>query len=314
MYIDPRHLEHLAAIVDHGTLREAAEYLGTTQPALSRMLANLEARIGVQLFERESRPLAVTEVGHCLAEQGRSIRVARLRAAEDVSLDSRGMRGELKVGAPPFLCDRLVSDAISSFFTGRPKVTVQLQPDYSPELERKLLLNQLDVVICPIKLVVSTHADIRIEPLFNDDHVIVLRRGHPLTKQAIVSAAELSAATWIGHSTLSMLRTDMSTALASIGVTNLRLAFQSEASGAVLEMLRKSDFLTVLPRYALSHGYSESGLAVLPITLDSAPLTVGMVFLHGRRERPLLSAFKDHMRASAEKAGRKAEISEPAAQ
>lgn len=68
MDMDPRHLEHLAAIVDHDTLREAAELLGTSQPASSRMPANLEARIGVQLLGRGTRPRMVTEVGESKAE------------------------------------------------------------------------------------------------------------------------------------------------------------------------------------------------------------------------------------------------------
>ena len=50
MKLDPRHLEILAAIVDHGGLTEGAEALGKSQPSVSRTLSQLEARIGAPLF------------------------------------------------------------------------------------------------------------------------------------------------------------------------------------------------------------------------------------------------------------------------
>ena len=82
MILDPRHLEQLSVIIDKGTLQAAAMELGTSQPALSRMIATLEARAGLPIFERERRPLKPTSVGVELATQGRAIRAARLRAQE----------------------------------------------------------------------------------------------------------------------------------------------------------------------------------------------------------------------------------------
>lgn len=296
MNIDPRHLEQLAAILDHGTLQEAAKHLGTSQPALSRMLANLEARLGVALFERNSRPLVPTQIGIKISDQGRAIKAARLRAAEDVRQGARGMSGELKIGAPPFMCERLVSDAISAFFHQRQDIHIQLTPNYFPQLERSILLNQTDVVICPVKLVESTKAELLVESLFQDEHVVVGRIGHALATKSDISSQDLQAATWIGHSKRSMLRSDMATALASIGVTNLNFAFQSESSGATIEMLRSSDFLTVLPNYAIGKTLVKSGLCILPLRFPTAKLTVGMVTLKAQQESPLLAAFKVHIR------------------
>jgi len=57
MKLDPRHLEQIAAVVEHGTLNEAAKHLGTSQPALSRMISLVEQRIGSELFKRDSLSL-----------------------------------------------------------------------------------------------------------------------------------------------------------------------------------------------------------------------------------------------------------------
>jgi DNA-binding transcriptional LysR family regulator len=300
MLMDARHLEQLAAIVDHKTLQDAAVHLGTSQPALSRMVRQMEDRTGVMLFERGSRPLIVTEMGRRLSDQGRAITAARTRAAQDIALSARGMSGDLKIGAPPFLCERLVSDAIATFFGKRPDIEVQLISDYFPELERGILLNQIDVLICPIKLVVASKQDLKVKALFQDEHVIVARKDHPLARKTPIKIADLEDANWIGHAPRSMLRSDMATALASIGVTNLKFGFQSESAGANFEMLRRTDFLTVLPNYALSKTQTESGLSILPVQFAAAALTVGMMTLKQRQPSPLLTAFQEHVKAYVE--------------
>lgn len=296
MNIDPRHLEQLAAIVDSGTFNEAAKRLRTSQSALSRMVANLENRIGTQLFERSNRPLIPTEAGKTLAQHGRTITTTRQRALEDARNVQDGMSGELKIGAPPFLCERLVGDAFSGFLQQRPHIEVKLVSEYFPQLERKVVLNQLDVVICPLRLLTVSKEDLAVEPLFDDEHIIVGRADHRLIKKGDISVQDLEDSTWISHSENSMLHADMASALSSFGVQNLKFAFQSESAGAILEMLRNTDFLTVLPRYVLRQNENTRSLAQLPVNLRSSSMSVGMVTPTNRLESPLLAAFASHLR------------------
>jgi DNA-binding transcriptional LysR family regulator len=296
MNIDPRHLEQLAAIVEFGTFNEAAQRLGTSQSALSRMIAHLEARLGTQIFERSSRPLVPTEVGKKLANHGRTISSIRQRALEDVQIVLEGMSGELKIGAPPFLCERLVGDAISSFMQQRSGIEVKLFSEYVPQLERMVLLNQLDVVICPLRLLTASKDELAVEPLFQDRQVIVARADHPLLKHSKITAGQLEKATWVSHPENSKLQSDMEAALTSFGVRNLKFAFQSGSAGSILEMLRNTDFLTVLPSYALRHSGTESRLVQLPVKFSSSSMSVGMVSPTNRLASPLRQAFATHMR------------------
>ena len=295
MLIDPRHLEQLSIIVQAGTLQGAAEKIGTTQPALSRMIRTLESRIGQVLFERNRRPLKPTPLGIELASQGRAILIARERAVEMVDQSQKGFIGVLKIGAPPFICERLVAEAISDFLEKRPSIRIDLFPDYFPELHRRLFQNQIDIVIGPAKSASPRYSDILIEPLLEDRNVIVGRAGHPLLSGEI-TGEELSAATWVGHSNRSMLRHDMETALRLMGVRDLRFAFQSESAGAVLELLRRSDYLTVLPRYAVRNAVDDA-LAILPVDLPTANQNIAIMSRVDREEAKLSVDFKAHMRA-----------------
>ncbi|MDI5922658.1 LysR family transcriptional regulator [Halomonas sp. LR5S13] len=296
MFINPIHLEQLAAIVDYGTFQDAATKLGTTQPALSRMIRTLEERTGSLLFERSTRPLVPTIIGLELAEQGRKVREARSRAAEVLDFTKRGIFGSLKIGAPPFLCRRLASDIISPFFEHRREIRVELVPDYFPVLQEKLILNQLDVVICPSNLVDTSRADLVLEPLFDDRIVVVCRPGHPLVDKWPIEPADLESVNWISHSKRSMLRTDLETALAEIGVTQLRFAFQSESSSAVIDMLRRNDYLTILPEYAVTELCRGEELVILPVGLPTMHRAVSMITDARRAENRLLTAFMAHVR------------------
>jgi len=284
----------MAIIVDTGTLQAAADKIGTSQPALSRMIRTLESRVGAALFERRRRPLRPTPLGRELAAQGRAILTARARAVELVGQGKDGFFGVLKIGAPPFLCERLVSEAISSFLAHRAAIRIDLVPDYFPGLHENLLLNQIDIVVGPAKSADPSYTDLRLEPLFEDKNVIVGRAGHPLLAGEITDR-ELEAATWVGHSDRSMLRQDMETALRLLGVRRLRLVFQSESAGAVMEFLRGSDALTVLPRYAVQAG-RDRRLAILPVDLPTTDQTLAMMTLADRDETKLTGEFKAHLR------------------
>lgn len=300
MLIDPRHLEHLAIIIDVGTLQLAAVKIGTSQPALSRMISTLEKRIEAPLFERSTRPLRPTAMGLELAQQGRSIRTARLRAAEVVDLGARGYLGILKLGAPPFLCKNLMSEAIASFLSARPNVRIDLIPDYQVGLMERVYLNQVDIVVGPSKFVAVGDPDLTLDPLFKDRNSIVGRKDHPLIKAPSLSATDFSNVTWVGHSERSTLRADMETSLRQIGVIDPTIACHSGSAEAVLELLRRTDFLTVLPHYAMKSDASD-GLAVADFKIPSQELEINAISLASRVETTLATEFKQHLKAHVPK-------------
>ena len=294
MLIDPRHLEQISIIVQTGTLQAAANKIGTSQPALSRMIRTLEARIGAPLFERNHRPLRPTPLGLEFADQGRAILIARQRAVELVDNSRKGFHGVLKIGAPPFTCERLVSNGISSFLAEYPKTRIVLFPAYFPELHQSLFQNQIDIIVGPAKSVDPKFSGISLEPLFEDSNVIVGRAGHPLLSREITQR-ELSAATWVGQTDGSMLRHDMETALRLLGVLDLQFAFQSESASAVLELVRQSDLLTVVPRSTVGVGRKDS-LAILPFDLPTSAQTIAIMSRIDSEESKLTVAFREHMR------------------
>src|SRR4051794_10029464 len=80
--LESRHLDAILAIAEEGTVTRAAARLRVTQPALSRQLLEIEARLGVRLFQRTARAMRPTEPGARLTVIAREV-LERLAVAEE---------------------------------------------------------------------------------------------------------------------------------------------------------------------------------------------------------------------------------------
>ena len=99
----PRHLKMrelrvLLAVAEQGSFRKAGQLLHLTQPAVTAAIAELEQTLGVPLFERTSRGVTPTAHGESFIRRARAIFGELSRAAEDIDIISRGLRGTLRVG------------------------------------------------------------------------------------------------------------------------------------------------------------------------------------------------------------------------
>jgi DNA-binding transcriptional LysR family regulator len=245
-------------------LRVAAERLGTTQPALSRTIAMMEKRIGAPLFERKRRPLTPTDTCIELAAFGRTIRGATERADVLSQQIMAGQYGTIRVGAPPFFCDQLLSRIIGGFTMTHPQVRVVLHADYFPALVKQIMNHQLDVVIGPFELL-ERQSGLAVERLLQNRNVIVCRLGHKLARRRKITTADLEAATWIGHARESMLSADMKATLADLGVDQLNVVFESNSAGALLTIVQDSDYLCVLPLLSVAQRVAAGELMALPV-------------------------------------------------
>ncbi|MDO9439795.1 MAG: LysR family transcriptional regulator [Beijerinckiaceae bacterium] len=276
MKIEPRHLLQIAAIVESGTFSLAAERLGTSQPALSRVVSLLERRLGTTLFDRTIRPPAPTEAGLALAEQGRAIQAASAHAVHAIDRITKGDFGSVRIGAPPFLCDHLLSGHIGDFISAHPRIRVELAPDFFPSLQRRLLADDIDMIFGPITLVDRT-LPFHIERLLDDSNVVVCRASHPLSRKRAIKPGDLERSNWISHSSSSTLHADMQMALTMAGVNKINLCFESSSAAAVLNVLERSDCLTMLPRNVASRLAVEGKITILLFANRSPARPIGIV-------------------------------------
>ncbi|MDJ0916857.1 MAG: LysR family transcriptional regulator [Woeseiaceae bacterium] len=119
-------LQAFAAVVEAGSFTSAAERLDMAKSAVSRRVARLEERLGVQLIRRTTRRLNVTDSGQSFYERAARI-LADLDEAESAVAQAHGeLRGELRIALPLGFALRHMSEPIAEFSRDHPKVRFHL--------------------------------------------------------------------------------------------------------------------------------------------------------------------------------------------
>ncbi|HEY4240381.1 MAG TPA: LysR family transcriptional regulator [Kofleriaceae bacterium] len=116
----------LRAVVEAGSFVAAGEALGITQPAVSRAVARLEARVGVRLFQRSARSIALTDEGRRFYDAV----APHLSAIEEATAEAgdarRRVRGRLRVNCDPGTAQFVLMPRLGAFLAAHPELFVEL--------------------------------------------------------------------------------------------------------------------------------------------------------------------------------------------
>jgi DNA-binding transcriptional LysR family regulator len=118
-------LDEAIAVADAGSFVKAAARLGSSTSHISRAVAALEARLGVQLFQRTTRSVALTEAGGALIAQFRRLRDERDDAIAALAR-AESPRGLLRITCPVALGERFVAPALRPLLAAYPDLAIQL--------------------------------------------------------------------------------------------------------------------------------------------------------------------------------------------
>ena len=261
MKLDPKHLAQLSVIIEAGSFQSAADRLGLTQPALSRNMKALEARLGTTLFNRDGRKSVPNALGLRLARNGQAIRLAEEQACVLADQSAQGAVGELRVGAPPIVAGRFLSSAVAMLIRENPNCVVEMRTGLVHELRAMLERGQVDVVLGPQSLADPSDG-LEFAPLIDDRVGILCRTNHPLTKRTKVMPPDLEAQVWLAHSRGSLLRQQTEAAMTASGVNSMHIVCETDSIRSVLEIVAETDLITTMPR-ATTEPYLEERLAFL---------------------------------------------------
>jgi DNA-binding transcriptional LysR family regulator len=291
MKLDVRHLELLAAVVEHGGVTEGAAALGKSQPSVSRTLSALEARVGQQLFVPGRRPLQPTELGRALAEQGAAILRASRKAGETVDQYRQGRTGAVRIGGTPFFMDGVVSGMVAEFQMQNPEVRIEQSYGFAADLVRQLTDKTLDLAICPMRP--DTVPDgFEFTPILPGRNVVACRKGHPLLRKRGVLTEEIFRYPWIAPAVDSPLYADLKLTLNAMGARDFKISFSGGTLASVLTILVGSDALTVLPYSVVFLTGRRNDIAALRIKINHPDRALGILRREGAPQSPATDRFR----------------------
>ena len=309
MKLDPRHLAQLSVIVEAGSFQTAADRLGLSQPALSRNIRALEARLGAPVFQREGRRSVPNGLGLRLARSGLAIRVAEEQAGAYATQTATGSVGELRIGAPPIVAGRFLTETLSRFIAENPHCSVELRVGLVHELRSMMERGQIDVVFGPRTLADPTEG-LEFSPLIDDRVGILCRAGHPLTRRKEIMSADLEGQRWLAHSRGSLLRQQTEAAMVASGIRHMQIGCETDSIRSVLEIVAETDLITTMPM-ATTEPYLEDRLVFLSFDHPQLHRPLGAIRRKNTAPNPVVENFLRQIEARTHGGG--GEVHEEAA-
>ena len=206
-----RHLVYFREVAKRLHFRKAAEALAIAQPALSRQIAQLEAALGVRLFNRSSRRVELTPAGAALAERIEPVLAALMRVPADMRAVSEGRVGRLRVAFTGLAMATVLPDILRGFHRRFPGIRLELNesptalqiaalqageidcgffhPDGpSPGVSTTLLLREQNGVLLPADHPLGRRKALRLRDLADTPFVLFPRANNPGFYDRVLSA------------------------------------------------------------------------------------------------------------------------------
>lgn len=286
LMLKPAQLRLLQQIAETGQLQLAAERVGMTQPAASRMLAEIENQVGAQLFLRQPKGMEPTEIGRAVLRRARVILREMVSMASDVQALREGFGGTLRVGAVTGPAVSYLVSAIREIKEGAPDadITVDVMP--SRELLQHLAAGEMDFVLARI-LPEFDSRDFNILPMRDEKVAFLVRASHPLSRSASVTLTELAGQEWIMQSRGAPIREAALAAFANVGLAEPRNIVNSPSLLLTIAYLAQGDAVAPMSEEVaelLIRPPVGAGFAMLPVLHE---IRVSPYYLLDLKRRPL---------------------------
>lgn len=169
-------LEYFTAIARERSITRAAASLYVAQPALSQCLQKIEKEIGVELVVRSSSGVVLTSEGQCFLEFAEQVLQQRLQLNQRIQDVENAANGEIRLGFTGTQATYVLPYILPEFQAKHPGISITLVEANSPEIEEKLLRQEVDIGILHPPII---HKDLDCFEFSTDDMVIIPRSVSP---------------------------------------------------------------------------------------------------------------------------------------
>ncbi|MEO9190685.1 MAG: LysR family transcriptional regulator [Acetobacteraceae bacterium] len=184
--VELRHLRYFIAVAEEGHVTRAAARLGLRQPPLSQQLRALEAELGVALFTRLPRGMALTPAGRAFLLEARAVLAASERAAAQAVMAARGQSGEIVVGlTTSAILHPLLPSIMGAYRRAYPDVLFRPHEGNAADLTDALASGALHAAY--LRAVVGRPVGIAFLKLLEEDLLVALPAGHRLAERGDVA-------------------------------------------------------------------------------------------------------------------------------
>jgi LysR family carnitine catabolism transcriptional activator len=288
MNVSLRQLRAFIAVASEGHFTRAADKLGLSQSSVSTLVHELEANLGLRLFDRHTRLLQITEVGTELLPLVKKA-VADIDGVIENSSELRTLgRGRVSIAASSVQAALLLPRFIKQFCTEFPGVKVELHDVAEHEVPQMVRAGEVDFGI-------GTESDSKLDlgalRLSADPFVIVMRADHALTRKRELRWQDLADMPVIGPRRDNPVRQRLDSALLAEGITLSRM-HEVYLPLTMVGMVEAGLGIAVMST-AVNRLASPLGLVTRTVTNPVIKREVSLIFRADRSLSPTAQRFRD---------------------
>jgi len=273
-----RQLQYFVAAAERGSVLRAAQHLSISQSAVTEAIKDLEGDLGVELFDRHPRGLAITHKGNQFLRHATKI-LADVSDARRTFSGEQAAAGSLHLGVTSLVAGYVLSDLLARYRRAFPGIDVTAIEDNGDYLEHLLIGGELDVAV----MVISNLRDrmaLQAEILEVSPYRLWLPLGHPLSSADIIGVGDIAKEPLI-MLTVDEIEENTGKLLVALGARP-HVAFRTRSVEAVRSLVATGAGIALLPDLVYRPWSLEGDRIESRDVSGSLPVVqVGMVWRRG---------------------------------
>ena len=264
MALDERTLRAFLTVHRQGSVGRASLELHITQSALSRTIKDLEQRLQVDLFERHSRGMSLTQAGELFLPRARSL-LFEIEETKHLVEEVRGLRrGRIRIGAIAAAVRAYLPEAIDKFLKDFPNIRFEVVEGPEDAVLSALDGHEIELMIAGDMALPETIK--KMEKLkFDDVYKVVSRASHPLLAKNKVSLDDVMNASWVMPKNGRRPRLLFEEIAKRLGYDLPNISVESDSTSAITSFLAKTDLLAWMPTPLVKNHLDAGKVVVLPV-------------------------------------------------
>jgi DNA-binding transcriptional LysR family regulator len=286
--VELRHLRYFVAVAEELHFRRAAERLHVAQPAVSEQVRKLEDELGVRLFDRTKRHVALTDAGAALLTQ--AYRVLRQAEAARVAARSASDRPCLRIGYVPTALQASIPRALRHLVAAIPNVQTTIEPGAGLDLVDAVRGGELDVAV--VSLPVPT-TGVRVTPLGEQRAVAVFPVGHEHAVKPHVALERIAPERMLvlpRDADRPLYDAVLATCCAA-GISPTLIEMPDGQVDRILLAVASGAGMAMLPE-GVAERYADAGVRFVPLEGESPALTTGIVSARHTEHLPTVALLR----------------------
>jgi LysR family nitrogen assimilation transcriptional regulator len=281
-----RQLQYFVEVSDLESVTKAAERLHVAQPALTRHMRTLERDLGVRLFARNGRGIALTNAGVVFRDRVRAVLRELDRAQMEVQALSRSPGGRIDFGMPFSISQALTRIVVQRVHHELPGVSLRIIDGWTGFIIEWLLRGRLDLGVIYDYTLKSDM--LRTEPLAAEEQFLVCAHDDPLARREWISLADVAELPLALPSREHGLRVAIEQIMQSIGRAP-QIHTEVESIVALKQFAQDGGVYTILPRGEIQEELAARRINILRIANPPIHRTL---FIAWSNERPFTPQMK----------------------